>query len=98
PADPTPPNTPPKKRRRRWPWVILAIVLLLVLLVALAPTLLSTAPARSIVVSKINNNLNGTLSVSDWSLGWTSGVVLNGVKVDDASGRRIVEVASIRVP
>src|SRR5438874_9376381 len=96
PAQTPPP--PPKKKRRRWPWVILTIVLLLMLLVLLAPTIISTGPVKSIVVSKINNNLNGTLAVSDWSIGWTSGVTLNGIKVDDERGRRIVEVSSIRVP
>ena len=87
-----------RKRRRRWPWVILGIVLVLILLVALAPTLLSTGAGKSFVVSKINNSLNGKLDIADWSIGWTSGVTLNGVKIDDQQGRRVVEVASIKVP
>jgi hypothetical protein len=87
-----------RKRRRRWPWVILGIVVVLILLVALLPTLLSTGAGKSFVVSKINNSLNGKLAIADWSIGWTSGVTLNGVKVDDQHGRRVLEIVRIRVP
>src|SRR2546430_2473999 len=102
PADPAKPEPPTeerkKKKRRRWPWVILSILVIIILLIAFAPMIASTGPVRSLLISKINNNLNGTLAVNDWSIGWTSGVVLNGVKIDDDRGRRIVEVSSIRVP
>src|SRR5262245_7251967 len=79
-------NQPPKKKRRKWPWVIVGLLVLLLLLVALAPMIASTSPVRGIVVSKINEQLNGKLAVNDWSLGWTSGVKLNGVKIDDEHG------------
>ena len=80
---PTPPTTPPvqtakpaapapKRRRRRWPWVILILLLLVVGLVALGPTLASTSPVRSMVLSQVNNNLNGKVTIDDWSLGWFS--------------------------
>ncbi len=92
-----PPPAAPKKRRK-WPWILLGIVGLLILLVLLGPTLASTSPVRSIVISKINASLNGKLDISDWSIGWTSGVTLNGIKLDDDKGRRIVEVSSVRLP
>src|SRR5687768_11644596 len=97
---PHPPQEPPKpaRRRRRWPYVIIGILLLLLILVLLIPTIASTAPVRSFVVSKINENLNGTLAINDWSIGWTSGVTINGVKIDDENGSRVIEVSSIRVP
>src|SRR5438128_8633556 len=98
PNQPAPPTAPPKpKKRRRWPWVI-GILLLLILLILLAPTIASTGAVRSVVIGKINESLNGKLAVNDWSLGWTSGVTLDSVKVEDAQGRRIAEVGSIRVP
>src|SRR4051812_28981669 len=105
PIDPNDPATPaartpaPKpKKRRRWPWVIGAILLLLVLLVLLAPTLLSTGPVRSIVIGKVNERLNGKLAVNDWSIGWLSGVTIDGVRVDDERGSRVLEVGRMRVP
>src|SRR5688500_28085 len=96
---PTPEDSKPKKRRRRrWPWVIVGIVVLLLLLVLLAPTIVSTAPVRSMIVGIVNDNLNGKLAINDWSIGWTSGVTLEGVKLEDEKGVRVLEVASIRVP
>src|SRR5437016_5353956 len=109
PTDPTDPNstpaaaasvTPPAKpkKRRRWPWVIGVILLLLVLLVVLLPTIASTGAVRSIVIGKVNDNLNGKLAVTDWSIGWFSGVTLDGVKVDDEKGRLVAAIGSVRVP
>src|SRR4051812_25331977 len=101
---PTPPSdqptaTPPAPRkRRRWPWVILGILLLLLALVAFAPAIASTGPAKSFVLSKVNQQLNGTLAVNDWSIGWTSGITINGVKIDDLQGRRVIEIDRVRVP
>ncbi len=78
--------------------MILALFVLLILLVLLGPTIASTAVVRSIVVSKINNSLNGKLDITDWSIGWTSGVTVTGIKLDDDKGRRIVEVSSVKIP
>jgi hypothetical protein len=84
------PQPPPK--RRKWPWILLAVLLVLALLVVLAPTIASTGPVRSFVVGRINNSLNGRVSIADWSLGWTSGIKVNGVKVFDQSNALILEV------
>src|SRR5678815_4943727 len=94
-----PPETAPlpkkPKRRRRWPIVLLVLLLLLGLLVALAPTLLSTSPARSFVVGKINQNLNGKVQIDQLSLGWTSPVRVTGVKVFDKSGVQVLELPKL---
>src|SRR5687768_8112221 len=96
---PTPEDSKPKKRRRRrWPWVIAGVFAVLILLILLAPTIVSTAPVRSMVVGMVNDNLNGKLAINDWSIGWSSGVTLEGVKIEDEKGVRVLEVASIRVP
>jgi hypothetical protein len=93
---PAPPPAPaPKKRKRRFPiWlrVIVGIFLFLVLLVIFAPTIASTGVVRSYVLSKVNDNLNGKVEISSWSLGWTGGVKATGVRVLDASGQPVVEV------
>ena len=100
PNDPNSPDnqTPKTKKRRRWPYVAGAIVALFLLLILLAPTIASMGAVRSLVVSKINNSLNGTLAINDWSIGWLSGVWIEGIKIDDQQGRRVVEVDSVRVP
>ena len=95
PADAKPPA---KKKRRLWLKIPLALVLLLTLLVLLLPTLASTGMVRSIVVGKINDQLNGKLDIADWSFGWTTGARIDGVKVTDADGKQILGLQSIDAP
>jgi hypothetical protein len=97
-AAPAPPTPGGKKKRRRIPtWLkaVGVVVLLLILLVLFAPSIASTGPVRSFVLGKVNDNLNGRIEVADWSLGWTSGLKLNGVRVLDAAGEPMVQVASM---
>lgn len=87
-----------KKRRRRipiWLRVVAVVVLLLLLLVVFAPTIASTGPVRSFVLGRANESLNGRVEVASWSLGWTSGLKANGVRVHDVSGRQILQLTSI---
>src|SRR2546421_6016470 len=85
-------TSPKRKRRRRWPLVLLVLLLLLVPIVLFAPALLSTSPARSFVVGKINQNLNGKVEIDHWSLGWMSPVRVTGLEVFDKAGAQIVEL------
>src|SRR5215218_3154920 len=103
PTDPTPatdsteaPPPAPRKRRRRWPWMILGLLIALVLLVILLPTIASTGPVRSFAVGQINNKLNGTVQIADWSLGWTSGINVGGVKVYDEQKVLVLEVDHLK--
>jgi hypothetical protein len=81
-----------RKRRRKWPWVAAGIVVFLVLLVALIPTLLSTAVGRAIVVSQVNSRINGKMEIKDWSLGWFSGISVDGLTISDATNRQILQL------
>jgi hypothetical protein len=97
--DPQAPVTPKKKKRRIWLKVLLGLVVLVVLLVVLAPTIIGTGMVRELVVSKINETaLNGKLAIKDWSFGWTSGVHLEGVQLDDPNNEHLLSVAQIDVP
>src|SRR5687768_801608 len=97
PNDPNaaPPAPAPRRRRRKWPWVILTLLLILVALVVLGPTIASTAPVRSFVVGKINENLNGRVTIDGWSLGWFSGIRLRDVKVYDEQNAQIAHLPLI---
>src|SRR4051812_9798582 len=74
---------PVKRKRRRWPFVLLGLLVLLIVLVLLAPTIASTSLVRGYVIGKINDNLNGTVSIDNWSLGWTGGMDVHGLKLFD---------------
>ena len=97
--EPQTPAPQPKKKRR---WILktaIGLVVLIVLLVVLAPTLISTGMVRDIVVSQISSSaLNGKLQIKDWSFGWTSGVHIQGVQLDDANNVHLLSVAEISTP
>ncbi len=90
----------PRKRRRLRRWLIVGavVLMLLLVLVLIAPMLLSTSPARSFVMKKVNESLNGRVAVDDWSLGWSSGLNLENVKVFDDQDRLILELDELSAP
>jgi len=100
PSDPQSTAKPTKKKKRRLLLkTIIALVVLIVLLVVLAPSIISTGMVRGIVVDQINSSaLNGKLQIKDWSFGWTSGVHIEGVKLDDANNEHLLSVATIDTP
>ncbi|CAN5459253.1 hypothetical protein BH09PLA1_BH09PLA1_08610 [soil metagenome] len=104
--DPNDPNVPdasatvpapaPKpKKKRRLLKVIAVLVVLLVLLVICAPYIAGTAPVRAIVVSQINNNLNGSVVIDDYSVGWTGGIKASGIKVYDQQKTLLLSVPRV---
>jgi hypothetical protein len=72
--------------------VILLAVFLLLILVLLAPTILSTGWARALVLSQVNDRLNGTVQIRSWSLGWFSPIQVDGIVINDASNRQIFQL------
>lgn len=93
-----PAAVPPAAAPRRHRWLrrlgigLGVIVVLLLLLLLLLPTILSSGPVRSMVVSKINENLNGHVAISSWKIGWTGGVSADGVRVFDDANSQILEL------
>src|SRR5690606_20919252 len=92
---PQQPASRPRKRKwlRRTFWGVGTLLVLLVALVLLAPMLLSTGPGTNLVERIANGQVDGRLQMSGLSLGWTSGVSLDSLIVEDTEGRRVVEVA-----
>ena len=88
----------PRRRRRLVLKVVGAMVVLIVFLVLALPTVVSSGPVRSIIVGQINDRLNGKVEVASLSLGWFSGVKVQGVRVFDVQGAQIAEVDHLTVP
>lgn len=98
PSPDQPDKTPARpKRRRRWPVVLGGLLLVLVLLVVLLPTIASTSPARSFVLGKINEQINGRVEIDGWSVGWFSPTTVTGIKVYDENQQLIVSVPRVRL-
>ena len=90
--NPEPPTPAPKRKKRRLWWkLLLGIVVVLILLVLLAPTIASMGFVRRLVLGKVNESLNGKVNISDWKIGWTSGVAANGVHIEDDRGEAIFD-------
>src|SRR5688572_10234794 len=92
------PTTPqPKSFARRFRWLIVlgAVLVLLLILAALAPTLASTGWGKSIILGKVNNQLNGRLEAKEWSLSWFGGIELREVRLLDKEKRQLAEVKRI---
>ena len=100
PGNESTPLPQPRSRKRRWLRRIVGLffVLLagLITLIAAAPTVLSTGAARGFLLGKANEHLNGRVVVSNWSISWTGGVVLEGVKVFDATDRQVMEISRLK--
>ena len=81
PSQPPQPEVPPAppRRKRWWLRIVLAVLILIILLVVFLPQIASLGFVRSIVVGKVNENLNGKVAIADWSLGWTGGVDVKGM-------------------
>lgn len=75
--------------------VLLALVLLLVLL---APTLLSTSPGRSFILSKVNGTIAGSVKAEGLSLGWSRGQSVTGVTLLDPEGKTVLTAKSVELP
>ncbi|MCC6422368.1 MAG: hypothetical protein IT447_02730 [Phycisphaerales bacterium] len=90
---------PAPRKKKRWGRRILiglgVVVVLLVILVALAPTIISTATVRRVVIGKVNDSLNGKVSMADWSIGWSSGVEVRGLEVKDEAGNVILSAPRV---
>ena len=95
------PVSPPKPvRKKRWGRkIVIGFLLILVLiggLILLAPTIAGTGPVRRAVVGKLNEKLNGSIEIQNWSLGWTGGLRVDGIKIFDDRKSEILSVAHLR--
>jgi len=92
----TPPPAKGAAKKRRWLKILAGVVVVLLLLVVLAPSLASTGVGRSMILKIVNGNLHGKAEVADWSLGWTSGISVDGLKLLDERGDVILQASKIR--
>jgi hypothetical protein len=102
PPAPSSPATPPPPRRRRWLRVTLRVAVVAVVaglaLLAAAPTLLATRPVVNLVLAQVNRRLNGRVAVRSVSLGWTTGVKIDGLQVFDAANEQIAQADHVACP
>ncbi|MFI5381619.1 MAG: hypothetical protein ACHRHE_20165 [Tepidisphaerales bacterium] len=70
------------------------VVVVFVLLVILLPSIISMGWVRSIVLSKVNAQLNGEVRIDDWSFGWFSGTKIHNLRIFQDNAQ-ILEAAEV---
>jgi hypothetical protein len=90
----------PKPKRRKKLRLILTLggifLAMILLLIVFAPTIASTGLVKDMVVDHVNGSmLNGKLEIKDWSLGWTSGIELQGIQLSDDKNRVMLQVSRV---
>ncbi|AQT70178.1 putative protein involved in outer membrane biogenesis [Anaerohalosphaera lusitana] len=93
-------NQPKKKGKSRkktvWITSIAVVLLLLVLLVVFAvPSYVSSEGGTSMIVGKVNNSIDGEVSIGDLSFGWWKGVEATDLTFDNPEERTSVRVARV---
>ena len=94
-------NTHPKPARGKRGLILKIIgglIVLFILLILVAPTLISSGPVVSIVLARVNAQLNGKVEIASVSLGWFTGVKVEGVRVFDQSNAQIAQLDHVMVP
>ncbi|MEL7237230.1 MAG: hypothetical protein AAGK78_00080 [Planctomycetota bacterium] len=90
----------PKKKKPRWGRRLLiaggVVVVGLGGLVALGPTLLSTGPGNGLVQRIVNGQINGFATIEGLSLGWTSGIRVDSLELQDIERAKIIEAADLQ--
>ncbi|GAG08846.1 unnamed protein product, partial [marine sediment metagenome] len=68
------------------------------MLILFLPTIASTGFVRDLVLGKINEDIQGKISVESWSLGWFSGFEAEKIRIDDPSGNMVLSLGTLRTP
>jgi len=92
------PQPKPKRRGRRLLVGAVGVLLVLFVLVALAPTLLSTAPGKNFLLGFVNDALNGRVEADSISLSWLGGQKATGVTIKAGDGSTVVSKLDLDAP
>ncbi len=86
---------PPKGPRHILARIGIISLIVLLSFILLIPTLISTDLARQYAVGWINQRITGQIEIRNWSFGWFSGAVIDGVSLLDGDGRHVLDVGRI---
>jgi len=84
-----------KKKRKVWRFVLAGLIVLILVVVLGVPVLLSSNFARRVMVSKINNAIDGRAELGRFSMSWWRGIRVRDFRFEDSSGMTKVAVDRI---
>ena len=71
----------PKQRRHKLRKILGVTGAVITLLLIFLPTIASMGWMRSLILSRVNAQLNGEVQIADWSFGWFSGTRIHNLRV-----------------
>ena len=78
----TPPaQTQPQPARKKRKWILRTILFLILALIVLLPNILNMGFVRSMVLSKVNENLTGKVTIASWSFSWFGSTTIEDIKI-----------------
>jgi hypothetical protein len=87
---------PRKKTATRILKLVLALIVILILLVLfLVPAFISSGQGRRIILSKINNSIDGRIDFADLSMGWFKGIKVSDLGFKDRVGQISAQVKQV---
>ena len=90
-------STATKPKKRRLLKIIVIVFVLLTISLLMLPMLLS-GPFKGVIVSQINNQLNGSATIDSLSLSWFGSQKVAGFKIADQAGQMLLEIEKIDLP
>ena len=90
------PNPPRSKLRKIIVTSIVAIIVILILTVLFAvPAFVSSEKCRQLILTKVNDGLDGQFDFADISMGWHKGVILTAISFKDNASQTAATIKQI---
>ncbi len=83
------------RQRRKWRWIALLVLGAIILLILVTPMLLSTGPGNRWLLGMANGRIAGQIQARSLSLGWLSGIKVEGLKILDPQGQPVATIDTI---
>jgi len=84
-----------KTKTRILQWALALAVVLIVLMVFLVPAFVSSEKGRKIILTKINNSIDGKADFASLSMSWWRGIKVTDFSFNDSAGLTFVEIKQI---
>ncbi|MHC4889283.1 MAG: DUF748 domain-containing protein [Planctomycetota bacterium] len=84
-----------KTKTRILKWAMALAVVLIVLVVFLVPAFVSSEKGRKLILTKINNSIDGQINFAGLSMSWLKGVKVADFNFQDSAGQALVRIGQI---
>jgi len=68
---------------KKWKYFLIAVVLTVVAVIVLLPPVISSDSVRRLILSRVNEKIQGDLSIDFWMIGWNEGILFKKIIYTD---------------